>query len=247
MCPGCHHRGPFYVLRKLKLKVSGDIGCYTLAASPPLEAMHTSICMGASIGMAFGFEKARGKEFASQSVAVIGDSTFWHSGLTGLVDIVYNKGFTTVIILDNSITAMTGHQDNPSTGKTLKGEDAGLLDPAKIGKAIGINRIREVDAYDIRALETVIREEVAAPEPSLIITKRPCVLLKGTGQTQQKRYTVNNSECTGCKRCRTIGCPAISFVGTKAVIDELLCVGCGVCADICTFNAIEQVTAGGNS
>lgn len=243
MCPGCHHRGPFYVLKKLKLKVSGDIGCYTLAASPPLESMHTSICMGASIGMAFGFEKARGKEYAAQSVAVIGDSTFWHSGLTGLVDVVYNKGFTTVIVLDNSITAMTGHQDNPSTGKTLDGSDTVVLDPRKIGEAIGIKRIREVDAYDIIALEKVIKEEVAVQEPSLIITKRPCILIKGQKVSDEK-YSVNSTRCIGCRKCLAAGCPAISYHGGKAQIDALLCTGCGVCCTICSLNAIVKSEGG---
>lgn len=243
MCAGCHHRGPFYVLKKLKLRVSGDIGCYTLAASPPLEAMHTSICMGASIGMAFGFEKARGREFAGQSVAVIGDSTFWHSGLTGLVDIVYNKGHTTVILLDNSITAMTGHQENPSTGVTLKGEKAPPLDARKVAEAIGIRRIREVDAYDIGELERVISEEVAVEEPSLIITRRPCILLKGC-KKPSRRFSVDVERCTGCKKCRTIGCPAIAFNEKKAVIDGAMCAGCGVCADVCAFSAIVNETEG---
>ena len=243
MCPGCHHRGPFYVLKKLKLRVAGDIGCYTLAASPPLEAMHTSICMGASIGMVFGFEKARGKEFAKQSVAVIGDSTFWHSGLTGLIDIVYNKGFSTVILLDNSTTAMTGHQDNPSTGRALNGEETLHLDARAIASAIGIRRIQEVDAYDITSLERIIKEEVNAPEPSLIITKQPCVLLKGQ-QLEKRRFAVNQEICTACRKCRMIGCPAISFPEKNAVIDEFLCVGCGVCADVCAFNAITMVAEG---
>jgi indolepyruvate ferredoxin oxidoreductase alpha subunit len=239
MCPGCHHRGPFYILRKLKLRVSGDIGCYTLAASPPLEAMHTSICMGASIGMAFGFEKARGKEFASQSVAVIGDSTFWHSGLTGLVDIVYNKGYTTVIILDNSITAMTGHQNNPSTGMRLNGSPAHALDIKKVVEAIGVRRVVEVDAYDLKELERVIKEEVSAPEPSVIITKQPCLLIKGIDRPGNA-FCVDPQKCTGCRACRVIGCPAISFVNKKAVIETSLCVGCGICADICSFSAISE-------
>ncbi|MBN1604232.1 MAG: indolepyruvate ferredoxin oxidoreductase subunit alpha [Chitinispirillaceae bacterium] len=243
MCPGCHHRGPFYVLKKLKLKVSGDIGCYTLAASPPLESMHTSICMGASIGMAFGFEKARGKEYAAQSVAVIGDSTFWHSGLTGLIDIVYNKGYTTVIVLDNSITAMTGHQDNPSTGKVLDGSSVIALDPKKIAEAIGIKRIREVDAYDIVALEKVIKEEVAAPEPSFIVTKRPCILIKGL-ELPDETYVVDTEKCIGCRKCLAMGCPAISFVDGKARINQLQCTGCGVCVNVCPVGAIVKSQGG---
>jgi indolepyruvate ferredoxin oxidoreductase alpha subunit len=243
MCPGCHHRGPFYVLKKLKLKVSGDIGCYTLAASPPLESMHTSICMGASIGMAFGFEKARGKEYAAQSVAVIGDSTFWHSGVTGLIDIVYNKGYTTVIVLDNSITAMTGHQDNPSTGRVLDGSAAIALDPKKIAEAIGIRRIREVDAYDIVALEKIIQEEVAAPEPSFIVTKRPCILIKGL-ELPDETYVADTGKCIGCRKCLAMGCPAISFVDGKARIDQLLCTGCGVCVNVCPVGAIVKSQGG---
>ena len=182
--------------------------------------------------MAFGFEKARGKEYAQESVAVIGDSTFWHSGVTGLIDVVYNKGCTTVIILDNSITAMTGHQDNPSTGKTLSGNPAPVLDIKKLAEAIGITRIREVDAYDLAALETAVREEIAVPQPSVIITKRPCVLIKGH-RFETRRYRVNTKLCTGCKKCRTLGCPAISFSAKQAGIDELLCIGCGLCADVC--------------
>ncbi len=208
LCPGCHHRGVFYVLNKLKLYVSGDIGCYTLAAFAPLSAMDTSICMGASIGMAFGFEKARGKEFSKRAVAVIGDSTFVHSGITGLIDVVYNKGNTTVIILDNSTTAMTGHQDHPGTGCTIRGEKSQAVDFVALAKAIGVKRIQTVDAHDIAELERIIIEEIEAEEPSVIITKRPCVLLKNSSLIHKPLSIV---ECKGCKACMKIGCPAISF------------------------------------
>lgn len=238
LCPGCHHRGPFYILKKLKLHVAGDIGCYTLGGFAPLNAIDTTICMGASIGMAHGFEKARGIDFAKKSVAVIGDSTFWHSGVSGLIDIVYNKGHSTVIILDNSVTAMTGHQENPSTGKTLSGEDTLSIDFEALGKAVGIKRIRIVDAYDLKALEEVIKEEVNTEEPSLIITKRPCILKKGI-HFDFKTYSVHSENCTGCKLCLKIGCPAISFDGKIAKINPALCVGCGLCKDVCKFSAID--------
>lgn len=237
LCPGCHHIGVFYVLKKLGLHASGDIGCYTLAAFPPLSAMDTSICMGASIGMAFGFEKARGKAFAKKSVAVIGDSTFIHSGITGLIDVVYNKGNTTVIILDNSITGMTGHQENPATGYTLKGEPTVSLDFEALGRSIGIKRIQVVDAYDIDNLERIVKEETQAEEPSLIITKRPCVLLK-RANVVNKPLKVNNDLCKGCKACLKLGCPAIVFKDNKAKINDILCIGCGLCTKICKFNAI---------
>ncbi len=237
LCPGCHHRGVFYVLKKLGIHASGDIGCYTLAAFPPLSAMDTSICMGASIGMAFGFEKARGKDFAKKSVAVIGDSTFIHSGITGLIDVVYNKGNTTVILLDNSITGMTGHQENPATGYTLKGEPTLALDFEALGRAIGIKRIQTVDAYDIENLERIVKEETQAEEPSLIITKRPCVLLKRANMVK-KPLKINKDLCKGCKACLKIGCPAIVFKGNKAEINNTLCVGCELCTKVCKFSAI---------
>ena len=237
LCPGCHHRGVFYVLKKLKLHVSGDIGCYTLAAFPPIASMDTAICMGASIGMALGFEKARGKDFAKKSIAVIGDSTFLHSGITGLIDVVYNKGNTTTIILDNSITGMTGHQENPSTGYNLKGEPTFAIDFEALGRAIGIKRVQVVDAYDIEKLERVIKEEINAEEPSLIITKKPCILVKKFNLVK-KPLKIDQDKCTKCKVCLRVGCPAISFKDNKMKINPILCVGCGLCTKVCKFDAI---------
>ena len=237
LCPGCHHRGVFYVLKKLKLHVSGDIGCYTLAAFPPIASMDTSICMGASIGMALGFEKARGRDFARKSVAVIGDSTFFHSGITGLIDTVYNKGNTTTIILDNSITGMTGHQDNPGTGYDLKGEQAPTTDYVALGKAIGIQRIQVVDAYDIKKLEEIIKEEINADGPSLIITKKPCILIKGI-KLAKGPLKIDKDKCTKCRMCLRVGCPAISFKDDTMTINPILCVGCELCTQVCRFDAI---------
>ncbi|MCK8817909.1 indolepyruvate ferredoxin oxidoreductase subunit alpha [Natroniella sulfidigena] len=239
LCPGCHHRGVFYILKKLKLHVSGDIGCYTLGAFPPLQAMDTCICMGASVGMAFGFEKARGKEFAKKSVAVIGDSTFWHTGVNGLIDLVYNQGNTTVIILDNSTTAMTGHQENPSTGYNVKGGKAPNISFEKLGKSIGIERVRTIDAYEIDEVERIVKEETATEEPSLIITKKPCVLHKRADVINDP-LNIEGDLCTGCKKCLDIGCPAISFTGETVKINETLCVGCELCTEMCNFDAIKK-------
>jgi indolepyruvate ferredoxin oxidoreductase alpha subunit len=240
LCAGCHHRGPFSVLRKLKLHVCGDIGCYTLAAFPPLNAMETSICMGASIGMAFGYEKARGREFAKKTVAVIGDSTFWHSGVTGLIDVVYNRGVSTVIILDNETTAMTGHQENPSTGKLLSGADAPAIDFVAVAKALGIRSVREVDAYDLDALEQVIREEVNREEPSVIVTRRVCVLKRGA-PPKQPALTVDPELCKVCKKCIKLGCPALSLTEKTVSIDPLLCTGCKLCSELCDRDAIHPI------
>ncbi len=239
LCAGCHHRGPFSVLRKLKLHVCGDIGCYTLAAFPPLNAMETAICMGASVGMAYGYEKARGKDFAKKTVAVIGDSTFWHSGVTGLIDIVYGRGVTTVIILDNETTAMTGHQENPSSGGSLGRGEAPRIDFVAVAKAIGVRSVREVDAYDLEALETVIREEIAREEPSVIVTRRACVLRRG-GLPKLPALTVDAERCERCKKCLRLGCPALSLGPETVRIDPSLCTGCGLCQDVCTFDAIER-------
>lgn len=241
LCPGCHHRGPFSVLRKLKLHVCGDIGCYTLAAFPPLNAMETAICMGASVGMAFGYEKARGKEFAKKTVAVIGDSTFWHSGVTGLIDIVYGRGVSTVIILDNETTAMTGHQENPSTGKQLQGGQAPRIDFVAVAKAIGVRSVREVDAYDLEALEQVIREEVERQEPSVIVTRRACILRSGA-PAKLPALCVDPQACNRCKKCIRLGCPAIELGPTSASIDPSLCTGCGICQEACNLDAIGPLS-----
>jgi indolepyruvate ferredoxin oxidoreductase, alpha subunit len=237
LCPGCHHRGPFSVLRKLRVHVSGDIGCYTLAAFPPLNAMETSICMGASIGMAFGFEKARGREFAKKTVAVIGDSTFWHSGVTGLIDVIYNRGNTTVIILDNETTAMTGHQSNPSTGEHIDRQPAPRLDFVSLARGLGVESVREVDAYDLVALEAVIREELEREAPSVIVTRRACLLKRGVARPGPVQ-AINPEACEACKKCLRLGCPALSMGETTAVIDPQLCAGCGLCSSVCTFDAI---------
>ncbi len=236
MCPGCPHRPVFYTLKQLKLVVSGDIGCYTLGTAAPLEAMDTCICMGASISSALGMEKAH-PELAEKMVAVIGDSTFMHSGVTGLMDIVYNGGNTTVMILDNSITAMTGHQENPATGKTLMGQPAPKVDFVALVKALGVKRVSEVDPFELDRLKQVIKTEVAAKEPSVIITRRPCALIiKNT----EKPLEVH--DCTGCKVCLKLGCPALSFdeANKTAVVDAALCTGCGVCMEVCKFNALRK-------
>jgi indolepyruvate ferredoxin oxidoreductase alpha subunit len=238
MCPGCPHRGMYYVLKKLKLNVSGDIGCYTLGALPPTESMDTCICMGASIGVAHGMEKARGKDFAKKTVAVLGDSTFIHSGITGLIDIVYNKGNSTVIILDNSITGMTGHQHNPTTGYTIKGEQTRQVDLVKLANAVGIERVRVADPFDIAEFEKVVKEEINSDEPSVIISQRPCALLKNVKFDGALR--INQDKCKKCKKCLTIGCPAIVDKGDHIEINEALCVGCNLCTKLCSFDAFEK-------
>ena len=237
MCAGCPHRGTFYVLKKLGLTVSGDIGCYTLGAVAPLASVDTTVCMGASVSAAFGMAKARGKEFNHKLVSVIGDSTFMHSGITGLVDIVYNKGANTVIILDNSITGMTGHQDNPTTGKTIRGEATKQVNLIALCKAIGVERVTVADPFDVRNFEKVVKEEVAADEPSVIIAQRPCALLKTVKYTGHCKIGEN---CRNCKMCMKLGCPAISIRDGKVVIDETQCNGCGLCINVCPFGAIAK-------
>lgn len=238
LCPGCPHRGLFYTLHKLNVMVSGDIGCYTLGALPPLSAVDTTVCMGASISGLHGFNLARGGDSAQKSVAVIGDSTFMHSGITGLIDITYNKGNSTVIVLDNSITGMTGHQQNPTTGLTLKNQPTPQVSIEKVCEAAGVKRIRVVDPNELEELETVIKEELAADEPSVIITRRPCALLKCV--KHHPPLIVDQNKCKHCNQCMKIGCPAISNTNGKIKIDATLCVGCDLCKKMCKFGAIQS-------
>jgi len=235
MCAGCPHRGMFYILKKLNVTVLGDIGCYTLGAAAPLNAMDSTICMGASISGLHGFNKALKEQSEKTTVAVIGDSTFMHSGVTGLIDIAYNGSNSTVIILDNSITGMTGHQQNPTTGFNIKGDPAGKIDLEALCHAIGIHSVRVVDPYDLKECEKVVKEELAKEEASVIISRRPCVLLKYV--KPKPALFVDTEKCRGCKSCMKIGCPAISIKNGKAKIDDTLCVGCGVCTQLCAFDA----------
>jgi indolepyruvate ferredoxin oxidoreductase, alpha subunit len=236
MCAGCPHRGMFYALSKNKVTVLGDIGCYTLGSAAPLSAMEMTLCMGASVSSIHGFNKALGKESEGKTVAVIGDSTFMHSGMTGLANIAYNQSNSTVIILDNSITGMTGHQQNPTTGKNLYGDPAGKINLEPLIRAMGINRVRIVDPYNIEACETALKEELAATEPSVIISRRPCVLLKEVKHNPPLH--VDTDKCRSCRSCMKIGCPAIAMKNEKAAIDDTLCVGCGVCTQLCKFGAL---------
>lgn len=237
MCSGCPHRGIFYVLSKNKITVLGDIGCYTLGAVAPLSAMHMTLCMGGSVSSIHGFNKALGEQSQNNTVAVIGDSTFMHSGMTGLANIAYNQSNSTVIILDNSITGMTGHQQNPTTGYNIKGDPAGKIDLEALCKAMGFGRVRVVDPYDLKATETAVKEELAANEPSVIISRRPCVLLKYVKTNPPLK--VDPDKCRGCKACMKLGCPSISFRDGKAHIDATLCTGCGVCQQLCHFDALN--------
>lgn len=237
MCAGCPHRGLFYILSKNKCTVLGDIGCYTLGAVAPLNAMEMTLCMGASISAIHGFNKALGEESEGKTVAVIGDSTFMHSGMTGLANIAYNQSNSTVIILDNSITGMTGHQQNPTTGYNIKGDPAGKIDLESLCRAMGFTRVAVIDPYNLEECDRVIKEELAAKEPSVIISRRPCALLKYV--KHQPPIHADGDKCVGCKSCMRLGCPAISMKNNKAVIDNTLCVGCGVCEQLCKFDALQ--------
>lgn len=236
MCAGCPHRGIFYTLKKNKCMVYGDIGCYTLGAVAPLNAMDLNVCMGASCSGLHGFNLAMGEAGESNSVGVIGDSTFVHSGITGITDIAYNMTNSTIIILDNSITGMTGHQQNPTTGKNLRGEPAGKIDLEALCRALGFNRVTVVDPYNLAEVDRVLKEELAVKEPSIIISRRPCVMIKGT--VHKAPLSVKEDKCVGCKACMQIGCPAVAFHGKKAAIDPTLCIGCEVCTQMCKFGAL---------
>ena len=237
MCAGCPHRGLFYTLKKNKITVLGDIGCYTLGAVAPLAAVDSVICMGASVSGLHGFSKSQQGAMDNKTVAVIGDSTFMHSGITGLVNMAYNESNATVIIVDNSITGMTGHQQNPTTGFNLKGDPCAKINLETLCHAVGIKRVRVIDPYDLAQCDAVIKEELAANEPSVIISRRPCALLKYV--KHKKPLTVDTDKCVGCKACMKIGCPAISIVDGKAKVDETLCVGCGVCEQLCKIGALN--------
>ncbi len=236
LCPGCPHRGLYYVLGKLKLTVCSDIGCYTLGALPPLSGVDTCVCMGASIGMAHGFEKARGAEQAKRTVAVLGDSTFCHSGMTGLLNMAYNRSVGTVIIADNSITGMTGHQNNPANGKDIHGDPTTALDIVKLCEAMGVASVRIVDPFDLKETEKVLKEEVARDGLSVVISRRPCALII----KQTNKPVVNDPDaCVGCGMCMKVGCPAIIKTETGIRIDPTQCVGCGMCTQLCHFGALK--------
>ena len=236
MCAGCPHRGLFYTLKKNKITVLGDIGCYTLGAVAPLAAVDSVICMGASVSGLHGFSKSQNGAMDNKTVAVIGDSTFMHSGITGLVNMAYNESNATVIIVDNSITGMTGHQQNPTTGFNLKGDPCAKIDLETLCRAVGIKRVRVIDPYNLAECDSVIKEELNANEPSVIISRRPCALLKYVKHKAPVR--VDEDKCIGCKSCMRIGCPAVSIIDGKAKIDNTLCVGCGVCQQLCKVGAL---------
>ena len=240
LCPGCPHRSVFSVLSKLKIHAAGDIGCYTLGAVAPLGVIDTTICMGASISSLHGMEKAKGKDYIKNWVAVIGDSTFLHTGVNSLINMVYNKSTGTVMILDNRTTGMTGHQDHAATGKTLKGEETYAIDLAALCRSVGVQNVIEINAFDVKGLEQVIRESVASDTLTVIITKSPCVLLKG--QKFPNKCVVDPDLCKKCGACMKIGCPAMTKgEDGKVRIDATMCNGCGLCKNYCKFNAIKVV------
>ncbi|MCE5313457.1 MAG: indolepyruvate ferredoxin oxidoreductase subunit alpha [Armatimonadota bacterium] len=245
LCPGCSHRGVFYALNRLKAIVTGDIGCYSLGTFAPLSAMDTIVCMGASVGNAHGLQKAHQN---GRIAAVLGDSTFFHSGITGLLNIVYNRGASTIVVLDNRITAMTGHQDNPGTGRTLMGETTTETSIADVAKGLGVKRVRVVDPYDLDETYNVLKEELDADEPSVVVSRRPCVL--GAKIKTVRQYAVDSDACKACGACLKLGCPAIELADPedgdykkrKARVNPVLCVGCGMCEQVCKFDAIKEVT-----
>ena len=240
LCPGCPHRSVFSVLNKLKIHAAGDIGCYTLGAVAPLGVIDTTICMGASISALHGMEKARGKDFIKNWIAVIGDSTFLHTGVNSLINMAYNKSTGTVMILDNRTTGMTGHQEHAATGKTLKGEETNAIDLAELCRAVGVQNVIEINAFDVAGLQKVIKESVQSDELTVIITKAPCVLLKG--QKFPNVCRIDNDACKRCGACLKIGCPAITKQSDGSIrIDETMCNGCGLCTNYCKFNAIKTV------
>ncbi|MBQ2986707.1 MAG: indolepyruvate ferredoxin oxidoreductase subunit alpha [Tyzzerella sp.] len=242
LCPGCPHRSVYYVLNKLKMHVAGDIGCYTLGAVAPLSVVDSVICMGASISSLHGMEKAKGKDYIKNWVAAIGDSTFLHTGVNSLMNMVYNKSTGTVMILDNSTTGMTGHQDHAATGKTLMGEPTNAIDIPNLCRAIGVKNVVEVNAFDIKTLEKVIKEEVAKDEVSVIITKTPCVLLD---KSKKPVYIAHSDKCKKCGMCMKPGCPAMTKKADGTIyIDDTMCTGCGLCETLCKFDAIELLKEG---
>lgn len=242
LCPGCPHRSVYYVLNKLKIHAAGDIGCYTLGAVAPLSVVDTTICMGASISSLHGMEKAKGKDYIKNWVAVIGDSTFLHTGVNSLMNMIYNKSTGTVMILDNSTTGMTGHQDHAATGKTLLGEPTNAIDIPALCKALGVKHVTTVNAFDIKTLEKVVKEEVARDEVSVIITKSPCVLLD---KSKKPVYVAHPDKCKKCGMCMKPGCPAMTKKPDGTIyIDDTMCTGCGLCETLCKFDAIELVKAG---
>ncbi|MBN2645398.1 MAG: indolepyruvate ferredoxin oxidoreductase subunit alpha [Desulfuromonadaceae bacterium] len=249
MCPGCPHRGVFYALNRLKAFVTGDIGCYTLGFMPPLSAMDSCVCMGASVGNAAGLNKVLGEDEKQKVVGVIGDSTFLHTGINGLMDMVYNGSTATLVILDNRITAMTGRQENPASGFTLAGIESPVVNLEQLCRSVGVEHVRTVDPWDLETTRQVIAEEMERPAPSVVIARGPCVLIKRDVGQRKPALVIDPNKCTGCKACLKIGCPAIEWqpdAGERgqALVNPLLCVGCGICDQLCKFDAFSSCAAG---